>query len=138
MFFDRLDGILGAGGKEPAVVKREKRRNEDLVQPYEYDQGVSHGLSENLRGSSLRREEIASSMDSRTGRRSAGVDRAPKRKTTWNCPACSGDKSFSRSFCSRYDSLIHRRTLLRAAAVRKFRVTENPIRSRVPPAELAP
>lgn len=134
---DRLNGVFGAGGKKPAIVKRKKRGNEKLVQPYGYDQEVSHELSENLSCSSLRREEMAWSMDSRIRRSSTGVERTLKRKTTLKRLACAGDNSVRRSFCNRYDSLIHRRTLLRAAAARMFLVTEKPIRIPVPPAESA-
>ena len=133
MFSDRLNGILGARGKKTAVVERKNWGNENLVQFYEYDQGESHELSENRSCSSLRREEMESSMDSRIRSLSTGVDRALKRKTTSKCPDWSTGNCRSSSFRCRYDSLIHRRTRLRAAAVRMFLVTENPIRGRIPP-----
>ena len=58
VFFDGFNSILGAGREEPAIIKREKRGNENLIESDEYDQGVSHGLSENRSFSSLRREEM--------------------------------------------------------------------------------
>jgi hypothetical protein len=128
MFFDSFNSILGAGWKEPAIVKWKKWGNEELVQSHEYDQEASHGLSENRSCSSLRREEIDWSMDSRIRLSSTGVERALKRKITSKRPDWPAGLSNSTSFRSRYDSLIHRRTRLRAAALWMFLVTENPTR----------
>lgn len=82
VFSDGLNSICGTRGKESAIVERKKRGNENLIESYEYDQGASHGLSENRSCSSLRREEMAWSIDPRIRRSSTGVERALKRKTT--------------------------------------------------------
>ncbi len=126
MFADSFSGVLGARWIKAAIVEGKNGGEEDLIQPYEKYEWVSHDFPASRCCRSLSNVTIDRSIGNRAVALCTDGACAVQRKTTIRVSPAARGLTVRSVLFFRYDSFIQRRARFRSAAFRMFLLTENP------------